>query len=86
MKRKDIQKLHQSSIEELRGKIIQIRKELVNLRMAAGKEKTKDVKAIKKKRGELARVMTILREKEFLEEDKPSDAEAMEGKDKNEKA
>jgi ribosomal protein L29 len=75
VKKKDIQKLHQLSLGELQERLVQARKELVDLRMSAGKEKTKDVKAIGKKRDEIARVMTILKEKEFLEE----------GQNKNEK-
>lgn len=75
MKRKEIQKLHQLSLGELQVRLVEARKELVDLRMSTGREKTKDVKTIGKKRDELARIMTILKEKEFLEE----------GKEKNEK-
>lgn len=92
MKRKEIQKLHQLKINELREKLAQARKELVDLMMVSGREKTKDVKVIAKKRDEIARIATILREKELLEEagQGPSVARAaggaMEGrKEKNEK-
>ena len=67
MKRKEIQKLHQLSLGELQVRLVEARKELVDLRMSTGREKTKDVKAIGKKRDEMARIMTILKEKEFLE-------------------
>ncbi len=82
MKRKDIEKLHQLSVQELREKLTQAKKELVDLRMSEGKEKIKDIKAMGKKRDEVARVMTILKEKEFLEgvRKEPSDAKAMEGR------
>jgi len=73
MKRKDVEKLHQLSVQELREKLIQTRKELIDLRMSEGREKTKDVKIIGKKRDDLARIMTILKEKEFLEEAKEED-------------
>ncbi len=63
MKRKDIQKLHQLSVGELQARLVEARKELVNLRMSVGREKTKDVKAVGKKRDEMARIMTILKEK-----------------------
>jgi ribosomal protein L29 len=68
MKRKEIQKLHQLKISELKEKMAQARKELVNLMMVSGREKTKDVKVVAKKRDEIARIATILREKELLEE------------------
>jgi len=73
MKRKDVEKLHQLSVQELREKLVQTRKELIDLRMSGGREKTKDVKIIGKKRDDLARIMTILKEKEFLEEAKEED-------------
>lgn len=73
MKRKDVEKLHQLSVQELREKLVQTRKELIDLRMSEGREKTKDVKIIGKKRDDLARIMTILKEKEFLEEAKEED-------------
>jgi hypothetical protein len=41
--------------------------------MSAEREKTKDVKLIGKKRDELARMMTILKEKEFFKEAKEAD-------------
>jgi ribosomal protein L29 len=68
VKKKDIQKLHQLSAGELQARLVEARKELVDLRMSTGREKTKDVRAIGKKRDEMARIMTILKEKEFLEE------------------
>jgi len=73
MKRKDIEKLHQLSVQELREKLTQAKKELVDLRMSEGKEKIKDIKAMGKKRDEVARVMTILKEKEFLKKVKEED-------------
>jgi len=68
MKRKELKKLHQLSIGELREKLAQARKELVDLRMSAGREKTKDIRAVAKKRDEIAKLATILKEKEFLKE------------------
>ena len=68
MKRKDILKLHQLKINELKEKLVQARRELVDLMMISGREKIKDVKVIAKKRDEIARIATILREKELMEE------------------
>lgn len=73
MKRKDLEKLHQLNVQELREKLVQVRKEIIDLRMSAEREKTKDVKLIGKKRDELARMMTILKEKEFFKEAKEAD-------------
>ena len=66
MKRKEVKKLHQLGVDELREKLTQARKELVDLRMSAGREKTKDIRAVAKKRDEIAKIATILKEKEFL--------------------
>lgn len=85
MKKKDVQKLHQSSTKELSERLTQARKKLVDLRMASGREKTKDVRTIAKKRDEVATIATILREKQFLEEVKPSSTKEKEGKEKDEK-
>ena len=88
MKRKDILKLHQLKKVELREKLVQAKRELIDLKMVSDREKTKDTRAIAKKRDEIARIATILREKELLAEagKGPSVAKAMEGrKEKNEK-
>lgn len=94
MKKKEIQKLHQSSIKELGEMLSQAKKELVELKMTSGREKTKDTRAAAKKRDEIASIATILREKELLKkiEEKvpsavPTDVGTLEGKKevKNEK-
>jgi ribosomal protein L29 len=86
MKRREIQKLHQLSLKELKEMLFQVEKELVDLKMTSGREKAKDIRAMAKKRDDLARIKTILREKQFLAEvEEPSFAKATEGKEKNEK-
>jgi len=68
MKRREIQKLHQLSLKELKEMLFQVEKELIDLKMSSGGEKAKDIRAMAKKRDDLARIKTILKEKQFLEE------------------
>lgn len=68
MKRREIQKLHQLSLKELKEMLSQVEKELIDLKMSSGGEKAKDIRAMAKKRDDLARIKTILKEKQFLEE------------------
>lgn len=68
MKRREIQKLHQLSLKELKEMLSQVEKELIDLKMSSGGEKAKDIRAMAKKRDDLARIKTISKEKQFLEE------------------
>jgi ribosomal protein L29 len=68
MKRREIQKLHQLSLKELKEMLSQVEKELIDLKMGSGREKAKDIRAMAKKRDDLARIKTISKEKQFLEE------------------
>lgn len=68
MKRKQIQELHQKETGELRKLLSQAQDELVKLRMDLEAKKIKDIHALAKKRGEIARIKTILKEKESMEE------------------
>lgn len=68
MKRKQIQELHQKETGELRKLLSQAQDELVKLRMDLEAKKIKDVHALAKKRDEIARIKTILKEKESMEE------------------
>jgi ribosomal protein L29 len=68
MKRREIQKLHQLSLKELKEMLSQVEKGLIDLKMGSGREKAKDIRAMAKKRDDLARIKTILKEKQFLEE------------------
>jgi len=67
MKKKDIQELHHKSVKELGELLKKTQKELAQLRTDLGAGKLKDVNQVKKKRHDLARVKTILREKELME-------------------
>jgi len=65
MKRKDIQELHGRSIKELKELMKKTQGELVQLRTDLGAGKLKNVHQIKMKRRDLARIKTIIREKEL---------------------
>lgn len=51
------------SVEELEGKATEIRRAIFNLRARARTKELKDVSEIKTQRRELARLLTVLREK-----------------------
>lgn len=68
MKRKDIQELHSKTIKELKESAKKLQKELVQLQTDLGAGKLKNVHQIKTKRRDLAKVKTIIREKELMEE------------------
>lgn len=69
MKRKQIQELHQKETGELRKLLSQAQDELVKLRMDLEAKKIKDVHVLAKKRDEIARIKTILKEKELVKEE-----------------
>ncbi len=68
MKRREIQSLHEKTKEELKKLLEEERLSLVKLRMDLALGKTKNVKAPARKRDKIARILTIIREKEILEE------------------
>lgn len=67
MKRKQIDELHQKEVGELKKLLSQAQSELVKLRMDLATKKIKDVHVVAKKGDEIARIKTILKEKEFIE-------------------
>ena len=70
MKKKQLDELHAKSVKELKESVKKIQGELVQLRTELGAGKLKNVHQIKLKRRDLARIKTILREKELLKPDK----------------
>lgn len=66
MKKKDKESLHAKSIKELRELIKEAQEELVRLRLDLGAGKVRDTQTVNKKRHDLARLKTILRERELL--------------------
>ena len=66
MKHEELKKLPAKSVTELQQLIQTLQKELVSLRMQKALNKNKNVREYKLKRQLLARVKTILKEKELI--------------------
>lgn len=67
MKKKQIVELHSKLVDQLKRLIEKAEEELVKLRIDLGAGKLKDIHQVKKKRRDLARIKTILKEKELNE-------------------
>jgi large subunit ribosomal protein L29 len=67
MKAKDIKQLHQKSKEELNKMLKEAQEELVRIKMEIATRKLKNTHLLMKKRHEVARIKTIIHEKELLE-------------------
>lgn len=70
MKRKEIKALHEKTKEELEKILEEARLSLVKLRTDLASGKTKNVSALARKRDEIAQILTIIKEKEILKEEK----------------
>lgn len=68
MKRKDLKELHSKTREELKKLLEEVRISLVRLRMDLKTAKTKNVRAVSRKKDEIAQILTIIGEKKLLEE------------------
>jgi len=68
MKKKDFQELRAKTKEELKGLIIKAQGELVRLKLEKKAGRLKDVHLPVKKSNDLARLKTILRERELNED------------------
>lgn len=68
MKRKDLKELHTKTQEELKKLLEEARISLVRLRMDLKTAKTKNVRAVSRKKDEIAQILTIIEEKKLLEE------------------
>jgi len=68
MKKSELNLLRQKDLKELRGLVEEKKKEAVKLfaKIKSGKEK--NVKSLKILRKDIARILTIIREKEILQE------------------
>lgn len=65
MKRKEINQLHKQTLPELGKLLKEIREKLLKLKMDFFGGKVKDVRIIAKTRDDLARITTVIREKEL---------------------
>lgn len=68
MKKNELIKIKVLDLKELRTKAKNIKDEIANLVMDKNMKKLKDVKKIAKTKRDLAQVMTIIRQKEMLDE------------------
>jgi ribosomal protein L29 len=66
MKRKELIKLHNDSIEELDKKLVVLSDKLVSARLNKKLERTKNTREETNLRRDIARIKTILREREIL--------------------
>lgn len=65
MKIKEKKELQQKSIKELKLLLQQVKEELFRLRLEKFQKKLKNTSSIFQKRKDIARILTILKEKEF---------------------
>ena len=65
MKKNEKQKLYEQTLEELKKKAEESKKELINLRMQKESGKLKDLHTYAKKRKEIAILETFIREKQL---------------------
>jgi large subunit ribosomal protein L29 len=72
MKRKLLKSTQSKSVAELKKLMAKAQEDLVRLRTDLGSGKLKDVHQVKKKKRDLARYKTILREKELKSDKKRS--------------
>lgn len=68
MKTKDIKDLHTKTMEELSGMYKAAREELLELNLSKSQNKLKNLRSIFLKKKDIARVLTILKEKESKDE------------------
>ena len=65
MKRNQIKEVSQKLLPELRKLLVERQKNLLQLKMEAKSGKIKDIRAISKARDDLARIATMIRQKEL---------------------
>ncbi len=68
MKKQDFVQVKGLDLKELRIKVGTLKGEIANLILDKNMKKLKDLKTISKKKKEMARVLTVIRQKELLEE------------------
>lgn len=68
MKRREFTQIKELSIKELVDKAKQLKKEIADLIIDQNMKKLKDTKAVFKKRKYLAKVLTILKQKQLLKQ------------------
>ena len=67
MKKKDFVQIKGLDLEQLRTKLGSLRKEVANLVLDKNMKKLKDLKMIFKKKKEIAQIITLMKQRELLE-------------------
>lgn len=65
MKRKDIKDIRTKTLKELKSLVGTAREELLTLNLSKSQNKLKDLRSIFWKKKDIARMLTVIREKEF---------------------
>lgn len=68
MKKGEFTQMKGLDLKELREKTKALREEIANLVLDKNMKKLKDLKMVSKRRKDLAQVLTVIRQKELLEE------------------
>lgn len=68
MGKKDLTEIKNLEIKSLRERVTQSKKELADLIMDKNIKALKDLKDISKKKKDIARILTVIRQKELLEQ------------------
>ncbi len=68
MKSRNIKDLHTKTIEELKGMYKNLKNEVLQLNLEKAQNKLKDTRSIFWKKKDIARILTILKEKELMDE------------------
>ena len=68
MKKNEFVQIKGLDLKELKAKAKALREEIANLTLDKNMKKLKDLKMILKKKKELAQVLTVIRQKELLQE------------------
>ncbi len=74
MDRNAIRELHSKTVKELQTMVVGIRKELASIQVEKRLGKKKNTREFTSKRNDLARVLTVLGEKEIIENQKEKKA------------
>lgn len=68
MKKQQLKEIKEVGVAELKRKLGLYKKELASLVLDKNSKKLRDIKAVYKKRKDIAQVLTILRQKELLQQ------------------
>lgn len=69
MKKKDLMKLRERKLEDLKSLADKTRDELIKIGLNLAAKREKNLKMVKSQRRELAQILTIIKEKEILQKE-----------------